>query len=214
MRDHSNTCVIIGIAGPSGSGKSTFTKALVDCISQINFTTPVQVIPEDNYYQDQSHLDFATRCEVNYDHPDAFEHDLLVSQLDQWKSGQAIEIPIYDYSLHNRCDKTLTVHANGILIVEGILVLHDPILRSRMDVKLFIDLPIEICLERRLKRDVEERDRDAESIARQFNETVRPMYHKFVEPSKSHADFVVPGNSESTTAIRVLSNYLVHSTSD
>ena len=195
--------LVVGVAGASGSGKSLFTRRVCGELKE-KFQIEAQVIEEDSYYRDQSQIDFETRCKVNYDHPDAFEHELLVGHLDRWKKRQEVEIPIYDYSTHNRSVETKTINIGTILMVEGILVLHDIVLRSQMDVKLFVDVPLEECLSRRMDRDIKERGRDEESVRNQFESMVIPMFKKFVEPSKRYADLLVTTGGENDVAVKMV----------
>ena len=203
------TTTVIGTAGASGAGKTHFSSELFDRLQNTELANQVRLIHEDSYYKDQSHLEFEARCKTNYDHPDAFEHNLLIQHLKTFVLGQSIEIPLYDYSKHNRSTETKTIEPGSILIVEGILVLHDVQLREHLDIKVFLDVPLDLCLERRIQRDSESRGRDVESIVDQFETTVRPMYRQFVEPSGQFADVIVPYSKGNETALRMLVDHVV-----
>ncbi|MEM0924789.1 MAG: uridine kinase [Planctomycetota bacterium] len=199
---------IVGIAGASGSGKSRFAERLKEHLVSERDAATVTVLSEDAYYRDRSDLSFEQRCLINYDHPDALEHELLVEQLRKLRKGEAVEVPEYDYSTHNRKSTTRWIAPCHIVLLEGILLLSDEAIRSQCDLKLFIDVPLDVCLSRRLRRDVLERGRSVESVLDQYEQTVRPMFHAFVEPSKVTADLVVPGGGENDLAARVLVQFL------
>lgn len=201
---------LIAIAGASGAGKSLLARQLCSRILGTRATQDVAIIHEDNYYHAQSDLTFDQRSQINYDHPDALEHDLLAKHLQQLKQGQAVEIPQYNYSLHTRKSETIPQEPGRVLIVEGILVLHDPNLRDLFDLKIFVDVPLDICLIRRLRRDMIERGRSLDSILDQYETTVRPMYYRFIEPTKRHADIIVPRGGDNENALDVLFRYLNH----
>ncbi len=154
----------------------------------------MQVVAEDAYYHDQSHLPFEQRLLTNYDHPDAFEHDLLRRQLHALRRGNAVALPQYDYTRHTRSEQSQELLPPDLLIVEGIMTLVNPQLRELFDWRLFVDTPIDECLRRRIERDCRERGRDKDSIVSQFENTVLPMYHEYVAPSRAHADMVVAGS--------------------
>ena len=196
----SKETMIIGISGPSASGKSLLANTLVNELG----SDQVVVISEDAYYRDQSHMDFEERIKTNYDHPDAFEHDLLISQLNTLKAKQTIHVPVYDFSQHVRSNQTTTVGPRHIVVVEGILLFTDPDLRNMMDIRIFMDTPLDICLLRRLKRDIIERQRSLNSVMDQYENTVRPMYLRFTEPSKRYADIIVPRGGENRIAIEMI----------
>ncbi len=179
-------CVIIGIAGGTGSGKSTFTNRIKE-----EFGDRVSVIYYDNYYKAHDDIPLEERKLINYDHPDSFETDLLVRHLEKLKKGEAIECPVYDYTVHNRTDKTNTILPADVIIVEGILVLYDKRLSEMMDIKIYVDADADERILRRVVRDVKERGRDVEGIARQYLTTVKPMHYAFVEPTKYKADIVI-----------------------
>ena len=201
--------IILGIAGASGAGKSHVAQELFTRLVQSELTGGVQIIHEDSYYKDQSELSFEQRVMTNYDHPDAFEHDLLVEHLLAFRQGKSIQIPKYDYAIHNRCEETETLEPSRVLIVEGILVLHEQQVRELLDIKVFVDVPLDTCLVRRIRRDTKLRDRSLFSILDQFEKTVRPMYFQFVEPTKSHADIIVPRGGQNEAAIRMLLDHVI-----
>ncbi len=179
-------CVIIGIAGGTGSGKSTFTNRLRD-----EFGDSVAVVYHDNYYLRQDNLSFEERKKVNYDHPDAFETDLFVQHLESLRRGEPVECPVYDYSQHNRSDKTVRIEPKRIILVEGILVLADPRVRDLIDIKIFVEADADERILRRIVRDVKERGRDLDNIVDQYLTTVKPMHYMYVEPTKALADIVI-----------------------
>ena len=178
--------VLIGVAGGSGSGKSTFTNRLKN-----HFGDSISVLYHDNYYRRQDHLSPAEREEVNYDHPDALETELLAAHLRQLKQGQAIECPVYDYSVHNRTDEVIVIQPRPVIIVEGILVLADDRICELLDIRVFADADADERILRRVKRDVEKRGRDIDSIITQYLTTVKPMHYAYVEPTRSKADIVI-----------------------
>ncbi len=163
------------------------------------------MLQEDSYYKDLSDIPFDERTGKNFDHPDAFDHELLASHLEQLLEGKAISHPIYDYKTHSRKKETRTVGPHTIVILEGILILNEPKLRSLMDIQVFIDTAPDICFIRRLKRDINERARSVDSVIRQYEETVRPMYFQFIEPSKRYADIIIPRGGKNKVAIDILS---------
>lgn len=198
------TRTIIAIAGASASGKSLFSQTIYNELVTELQSGAIAVIEEDAYYKDQSHLPFEHRTQTNYDHPDAFEHDLLRQHLDLLRQGQSVEVPTYDYTQHTRSDKTRTVNPAKILIVEGILLLSDPALSEAFDIKVFIDTPLDICLLRRMQRDIEQRGRSIASVVDQYQATVRPMFYQFIEPSKHNADLVVTRGGMNRVAIDII----------
>ena len=177
---------IIGIAGGTGSGKSTFTNRLKSA-----FSGQVAVLYHDNYYRRQDNVPMEIRKKVNYDHPDALETDLLIRDLARLKSGQSIDCPVYDFSVHNRSDRTVHIEPRKVILVEGILVLSDPLLRDLLDVKIFVEADADERILRRVVRDVKERGRDLEGIVDQYLTTVKPMHYLYVEPTRSLADLVI-----------------------
>lgn len=179
-------CLMIGVAGGTGSGKTTFTNRIKDA-----YQDRVSVIYHDNYYKDQRDIPLEERKKVNYDHPDAFDTDLLVEHLKTLKSGRPVMCPVYDYKLYTRSEETIEIRPGKVIVVEGILVLHDPALRSLFDIKIFVDADADERILRRSVRDVQERGRDIESIYRQYTATVKPMHYLYVEPTKKEADIVI-----------------------
>lgn len=178
--------IIIGIAGGTGSGKSTFTNRL-----KAEFGDQVSVVYHDNYYRQQDDIPFEERKKVNYDHPDALETDLLVEHLKMLKAGQAIDCPVYDYSQHNRSDRTIHIEPTKIILVEGILLLADPRVRDLIDIKVFVEADADERILRRIVRDVKERGRDLDNIVQQYLTTVKPMHYLYVEPTKARADIII-----------------------
>ena len=178
--------IIIGIAGGTGSGKSTFTNRIKE-----EFGDRVSVIYYDNYYKAHDDMSFEERKLINYDHPDSFETDLLVEHLHKLKEGIPIQCPVYDYTIHNRTDRTIEIKPADVIIIEGILVLYDRRLSDMMDIKIFVDADADERILRRVIRDVKERGRDVEGIAMQYLTTVKPMHYAFVEPTKYTADLVI-----------------------
>lgn len=179
--------LVIGIAGGSGSGKTTVAEALVASIDAVSY------IQHDAYYRDRSDLAYEERTVLNYDHPDALETDLLVRHLEALRAGTTIERPVYDFTVHLRSEEVVRVEPRPIVIVEGILVLAERELRSMLDLRIYVDADPDVRLARRLERDMAERGRSPESVIRQYLATVRPMHLEFVEPSKRHADIIIPG---------------------
>lgn len=179
--------LIIGIAGGSGSGKTTIAEALVDAIEGVAF------IQHDAYYRHQPSLSFEERVRVNYDHPESLETELLVHHLESLRAGQPIERPVYDFTQHLRSPQVVVVAPAAVVVLEGILVLADPALRDLLDLKIFVDTDADLRLARRMRRDIHERGRTVEAVISQYLATVRPMHNEFVEPSKKHADIIIPG---------------------
>lgn len=192
--------IIIGISGPSASGKSLLANTIVNELG----SEQVVVISEDAYYKDNSHLSFSEREKINYDHPDAFDHALLCEHLKQLQQGKSVDIPIYSHSKHVRLSETRHVGQHVIIVLEGILLFSDKALREIMDIRIFMSTPLDICLTRRLKRDVVERHRSFESVVYQYETTVRPMYLQFIEPSSRYADIIVPRGGENRIAIDMI----------
>ena len=189
--------VVIGIAGGSGSGKSTVLHAIVDAFGP----EYIAVLDHDAYYRPLDHLPLETRRAINFDHPDALETDLMRRHLDQLIAGTPIEKPLYSFTTHTREPATTRIEPRPVIIVEGILVLAEPLLVERMDVKLFVDAAPDIRLMRRIQRDMQERGRSTESILSQYERTVRPMHLEFVEPSKRKADVIIPHGGHNRVAI-------------
>lgn len=181
-----NSCIMIGIAGGSGSGKSTFTNRLKDA-----FGDQVTVIYHDNYYKSNDGIPFEVRQKENYDHPAAFETDLLIRHLKALRRGESIACPVYDYAEHNRTAESITLQPSQIIIVEGILVLENPELRSLFDIKIYVEADADERIIRRIIRDVKERGRHVEDISEQYLTTVKPMHYLYVEPTRQQADIVI-----------------------
>lgn len=179
--------MVIGIAGGTGSGKTTITRKLVQ-----RFVGEVSVINHDNYYKAHHDMPYEQRCKLNYDHPDAFDTDLLISDLRMLKAGREIVCPVYDYSIHDRSDKTMVIKPAKVIIVEGILIFADKTLCDEMDIKIFVDADADVRILRRITRDVRDRGRSLESVIKQYLTTVKPMHEQFVEPSKRNADIIIP----------------------
>ncbi len=193
--------IIIGIAGASGSGKSLLANTIVNEIG----SDRVIVISEDSYYKDQAHLSLEERAQVNFDHPDAFDHARLAQDLEALKIGREIEVPIYDFVTHTRGHNTRHISSNKtIVVLEGILLFVDKRLRELMDIRIYIDTALDTAFIRRLRRDVLERGRSMESVIAQYETTVRPMFLKFIEPSKRHADIIVPHGGKNRIAIDMI----------
>ncbi len=192
--------MIIGISGPSASGKSLLANTIVSELG----TDQVAVISEDSYYKDNKDLSFEERQKINYDHPNSLDHCLLIQQLKQLQAGEYVNIPSYDHKQHERLSKTQKVGQHRIIVLEGILLFTEPKLRELMDICIFMDAPLDICLARRLQRDIVERKRSFESVLEQYHETVRPMYLQFIEPSKRYADIIVPRGGENRIAIEMI----------
>lgn len=192
--------IIIGISGPSASGKSLLANTIINELG----SDQVLVISEDAYYKDNSHLPLAEREKINYDHPDAFDHALLSDHLRKLQRGESVDIPIYSHSRHIRLPETRHVGGHTIIVLEGILLFTDKVLRKLMNIRIFMSTPLDICLIRRLKRDVVERHRLFESVLHQYETTVRPMYLQFIEPSSRYADIIVPRGGENRIAIDMI----------
>jgi len=189
--------IIVGIAGGTGSGKTTVAKAIYDRVG----ADRIEWISHDSYYRDFESLSEEERHRINFDHPDSLETELLCRQLDVLTKGSAVEVPVYDFNTYARKPETLRVEPRKVVIVEGILVLAEVELRKRIDIKLFVDTPADIRFVRRLRRDITVRGRSVESVIEQYLKTVRPMHEEFVEPSKRHADLIIPEGGENLVAI-------------
>lgn len=192
--------ILIGIAGGTGSGKSSIADAIYSSFSN----ECIAMIQQDMYYKDQSHLTMEERVKTNYDHPKAFDNDLLIKHLKDLCNGIPIEKPIYDFSVHNRAEETIKVEPRNIIIVEDILVLEDVRLRDLLDIKVYVDTDADIRILRRLTRDINERGRTLESVINQYLEVVRPMHMQFTEPTKRYADIIVPEGGQNKVAIDIL----------
>lgn len=196
--------LIIGIAGGSGSGKTTIAQAIQHRLGPER----VQLISQDSYYRNHAELTMEQREKINYDHPDSFENELLIHHLNQLKRGQAVNIPVYDFSLHTRSQATVHVTPKPVIILEGILILADPKLRSLMDAKIFVDTDPDVRILRRAIRDTAERGRTLESIDRQYLTTVKPMHEAYVEPSKKFANVIIPEGGKNEVAITLLTTWV------
>ncbi|KRM37105.1 uridine kinase [Limosilactobacillus pontis] len=192
--------IIIGVTGGSGSGKTTVSKAIYNQLHG----QAIQIITQDTYYNDQDDMTMAERKAVNYDHPLAFDTDLLIEQLADLRNNKAIEMPVYDYTQYTRSAETVHVEPQDVIILEGILILDDERLRDLMDIKVYVDTDDDIRIIRRIKRDMAERGRTLDSVINQYLATVKPMYHQFVEPTKRYADIIVPEGGENRVAIDIL----------
>ncbi len=179
--------MIIGIAGGSGSGKTTLTENIA-----AHFGEAVSVLRHDDYYKSQKDLPLEERATLNYDHPAAFDSDLLIAHLDSLRAGKAADCPLYDYSRHDRSDRVHRVESTEVILLEGILIFENPEILSRLDMKIFVDTDADVRILRRILRDVKERGRTLDSVVRQYLSTVKPMHEAFVEPSKKNADIIIP----------------------
>ena len=195
--------LVIGIAGGSGSGKTTLLKNIIQ-----TFGPAVTVLSHDNYYKRHDEMTYEERCKVNYDEPAALETDLMARQLEQLRQGKEILCPVYDFTVHNRSDETVLIKPERVIIVEGILIFENKDLRDLMDIKIFVDTDADIRICRRIKRDVNKRGRSLESVIMQYQETVKPMHEKYVEPSKKYADIVVPEGGKNLVALAMIQGYI------
>lgn len=191
--------LVIGIAGGTGSGKTTLTKQIAERLGE-----SVTVITHDCYYRSHHELTYDERTRLNYDHPDAYETELLVEHLAALRAGEAVEVPVYDFAIYDRTDETTTVKPSRVIIVEGIVIFSSPELRDLMDIKVFVDADADVRILRRALRDVRERGRSLESVINQYFETVKPMHEAYVEPSKHCADIIVPTGGKNPVAIDLL----------
>ena len=191
--------MIIGIAGGTGSGKTTLTERL-----KAEFQGDVSVLYHDNYYKSHSDLTYDERAKLNYDHPDAFETERLIADLQALRRGEAVECPVYDYTVHDRSPQTLVVQPTKVILVEGILIFAEPELRALMDIKIFVDTDADVRILRRIMRDVKKRGRSLDSVVQQYLTTVKPMHEQFVEPSKRYADIVVPEGGRNLVALDMI----------
>ena len=195
--------LVIGIAGGSGSGKTTLLKNIIQ-----SFGPAITVLSHDNYYKRHDEMTYEERCKLNYDEPTALETDLMVKQLEQLRRGQEILCPVYDFTVHNRSDETILIKPEKVIIVEGILIFENKELRDLMDIKVFVDADADVRICRRIKRDVNKRGRSLESVITQYQETVKPMHEKYVEPSKKYADIVVPEGGKNLVALAMIQGYI------
>ena len=191
--------LVIGIAGGTGSGKTTLMKNII-----ARFGDVVTVLSHDNYYRRRDELTYEERCLINYDEPAALETDLMARHLEELRRGNPIDCPVYDFTQHNRSDETVRIVPKKVIIVEGILIFEDQPLRELMDIKIFVDTDADVRLCRRIKRDVNKRGRTLESVLMQYQQTVKPMHEKYVEPSKKFADIVVPEGGKNLVALDMI----------
>ena len=191
--------LVIGIAGGSGSGKTTLMNNIV-----ARYGDNITVLSHDNYYKRHDELTYEERCLLNYDEPAALETDLMARQLEELRKGNAIDCPVYDFANHNRSDETIRIEPRKVIIVEGILIFENQELRDLMDIRIFVDTDADIRLCRRVKRDVNKRGRSLESVLTQYQQTVKPMHEKYVEPSKAHAHIIVPEGGKNVVALDMI----------
>ena len=191
--------LVIGIAGGSGSGKTTLMKTLIARLGE-----QVTVLSHDNYYKRHDDMTYDERCLLNYDEPEAFDTSLMVFQLGELRRGLRVDCPVYDFTVHNRSNETTKIVPERVIIVEGILIFENKELRDLMDVKIFVDTDADIRLCRRIKRDVNKRGRSMESVLKQWQQTVKPMHELYVEPSKKHADIIVPEGGKNVVALDMI----------
>ncbi|WP_019242689.1 MULTISPECIES: uridine kinase [Bacillus] len=192
--------IVIGVAGGSGSGKTSVTKSIIKSFEGRS----ILMLEQDYYYKDQSHLPFEERLKTNYDHPLAFDNDLLIEHINKLLNYESIEKPVYDYALHTRSNDVIEVEPKDVIILEGILILEDERLRDLMDMKLFVDTDADIRILRRLQRDIQERGRTIESVIDQYVSVVRPMHNQFIEPTKRYADIIIPEGGHNYVAIDLM----------
>lgn len=192
--------IIIGISGASASGKSLLANTIVNELG----SDQVVVISEDSYYKDHSNIPFEERAKINYDHPDSIDHELLYQHLLLLQQGKSIQVPIYNHSMHIREKETRKIGSHAIIVLEGILLFFEKQLRELMDIRIYMETALDICLIRRLKRDIKERGRSLDCVLKQYEETVRPMYLQFIDPSKRYADLIVPRGGGNRIAIDMI----------
>lgn len=192
--------LIIGIAGGTGSGKTTVVHQIMNELP----STEVGIISQDHYYKETTNLSFEDRSKINFDHPRAIDFELLVAHLKELKAGRNIEQPVYSFVTHNRTDDSILTHPRKVMIVEGILILANPELRDLFDIKIFVHADSDERLIRRLKRDIAERGRDMEEVLNRYQNTLKPMHEQFIEPTKAHADIIIPNDKYNTVAIDVV----------
>ncbi len=191
--------MIIGIAGGTGSGKTTITNRLVE-----QFGGNVSVVHHDNYYKAHHDMPYEERCLLNYDHPDSFDTEMMIRHLRLLREGKSVKCPVYDYSVHDRSERTITIEPTRVIIVEGILIYADRRLCDQIDVKIFVDADADVRILRRIQRDVQERGRSLESVINQYLTTVKPMHEQFVEPSKRRADVIIPEGGQNIVALEMV----------
>ena len=192
--------ILIGIAGGTGSGKTTLADKLVDSFG----SDEVSILRHDNYYKRHDEMTYDERSKLNYDHPDAFDTELLCEHIQMLKEGKAIEMPVYDYTVHNRSNEVVVVEPAPVIVLEGILIFAEQSLCDLMDIKVFVDTDADVRILRRILRDVKERERSLDSVISQYLTTVKPMHEQFVEPSKRRADIIIPEGGENLVALQML----------
>ena len=198
-------CFVIGIGGGTGSGKTTLTKRLKERLG-----SAVTVLSYDNYCKSHPDMPYDERVRLNYDHPSAFDTELLVEHLAALRRGETIAAPVYDFKQHDRSDETMLIAPTGVILVEGILILADERLRSQMDVKIYVDTDADVRILRRVVRDVKQRGRSLESVVTQYLTTVKPMHEQYVEPSRRYADIIVPEGGRNAVALDMLVRRVEH----
>ena len=191
--------MVIGIAGGTGSGKTTITRKLIE-----NFGPDVSVVNHDNYYKAHHDMPYEERAKLNYDHPNAFDTDMLIEALKELRAGRSVECPVYDYTVHDRSKETITIKPARVIIVEGILIFENRELCDQMDIKIYVDTDADVRILRRIVRDVRDRGRSLESVINQYLATVKPMHEQFVEPSKRNADIIVPQGGHNRVALEMV----------
>lgn len=197
---------IIGIAGGTGSGKTTVVNQIIEELNN----QEVEVISQDSYYMDTSHLTYQERSKINFDHPKSIDFDLLVSHLKELKLGNSVEQPVYSFVEHNRTNQTITTRPKKVMIVEGILILSNPEIREMFDIKIFVHADSDERLIRRLRRDIAERGRDLEEVLNRYKTTLKPMHQQFIEPTKEFADIIIPNNRYNTVAVDIVQTIIKH----
>lgn len=200
-----NKIRVVGVAGGSASGKTTIVNKIEEY-----FGRDIVVLGHDSYYKAHDDLDYEERSQLNYDHPNAFDTERMAEDVRRLIKGQAVDIPVYDFTIHNRVDETMHVEPKNVIIIEGILILENKELRDLMDAKIYVDTDADERLMRRIRRDMSERARSIDSILEQYAGTVKPMHEEFVEPSKRYADVIIPRGGENVTGIAMLQEYLKH----
>ncbi|MCG2431336.1 uridine kinase [Aequorivita xiaoshiensis] len=198
--------LIIGIAGGTGCGKTTVVDQIVSELPE----DEVCIISQDSYYHDTSHLTLDERTKINFDHPQAIDFELLVSHLKELRAGNSFEQPVYSFIEHNRTGETITTYPKKVIIVEGILILSDPVIRDMFDIKIFVHADSDERLIRRLKRDIATRGRDLEEVLNRYQTTLKPMHQQFIEPTKEYADIIIPTNKYNTVAVEVIRSIIDH----
>ena len=191
--------IVIGVAGGTGSGKTTLVKALVN-----RFGDNISVLSHDNYYKRHDEMSYEERTHLNYDCPDAFDTDMMIEHLRLLKQGRSIHCPVYDFKVHNRSGETIEIEPRPVILVEGILIFADPALSDLMDIRVFVDADADVRLARRVLRDTEKRGRTVRSVVEQWQNTVKPMHEKYVEPSKKNADIIVPQGGKNPVALDLI----------